>query len=103
MLPRNIPQMKNYRRTGHSKDHNVLYSVMLQCKLTEDTSDAFVRDVKAAPDPQCVMMFDFQLQDLVRFLTDSRKFSIFTADTTYNVGNFYVTSTTYKEAELQGK
>ena len=87
-LPRNIQQMKNYCRTGHSKDHNVLYSVMLQCKLTEGTSDAFVRDVKAAPDPQCVMMFDFQLQDLVRFLTDSRKFSIFTADTTYNIGNF---------------
>lgn len=99
-LPRNIQQMKNYRRTGHTKDHNVLYSVMLQCKLTEGTSDAFVRDVKAAPDPQCVMMFDFQLQDLVRFLTDSRKFSIFTADTTYNVGNFYVTPTTYKHLML---
>ena len=92
--------MKNYRRTGHSKDHNVLYSVMLQCKLTEGTSDAFVRDVKAAPDPQCVMMFDFQLQDLVRFLTDSKKFSIFTADMTYNVGNFYVMPTTYKHLML---
>lgn len=28
-LPRNIQQIKNYRRTGHSKDSNVLYSVML--------------------------------------------------------------------------
>ena len=45
-------------------------------------------------------MFDFQLQNLVRFLTDSRKFSIFTADTTYNVGNFYVTPTTYKHLML---
>ena len=34
------------------------------------TSDAFVCDVKVAPAPQCVMMFDFQLQDLVRFFTD---------------------------------
>ena len=86
-IPRNIQQMKNYHRTGHVKDQNLLYSVML--------SDAFVHDVKAAPNLQCVMMFDFQLQDLSRFLTDGRKFSIFTADTTYNVGNFYVTSTTY--------
>jgi len=41
-LPRNIQQMKNYRRSGSSKDQNILYSVMLQCKLTDGTSDAFV-------------------------------------------------------------
>ena len=73
---------------------------MLQCKLTDGTSDAFVRDVKAAPDPQCIMAFDWQLNDLVRFLTDGRKFCIFTADTTYNVGQFYVTLTTYKQLNL---
>jgi len=28
LLPRNIQQMKNHRRTGHTKDSNVLYSVM---------------------------------------------------------------------------
>ena len=99
-LPRNLQQMKNYRRTGHGKDQNILYSVMLQCKLTDGTSDAFVRDVKAAPDPQCVMAFDWQVNDLVRFLTDDRKFSVFTADTTYNVGEFYVTPTTYKHLML---
>ena len=47
--------------------------------------------MKAEPDPQCIMMSDFQLQDLVQFLTNSRKFSIFTADTTYNTGNFCYT------------
>ena len=99
-LPRNLQQMKNYRRTGHSKDQNVLYSVMLQCKLTDGTRDAFVRDVKAAPDPQCVMAFDWQVNDLVRFLTVEGNFSVFTADTTYNIGDFYVTPTTYKHMML---
>jgi len=99
-LPCNIQQIKNYRRSGNSKDQNVLYSVMLQCKLTDGTSDAFVRDVKAAPDPQCIMAFDWQINDLVRFLTDEKKFCIFTADTTYNVGEFYVTPTTYKHLIL---
>lgn len=47
-LPRNLQQMKNYRRSGQSKDANVLYSVMLQCKLVQGTADAFVRDIKAA-------------------------------------------------------
>ena len=73
---------------------------MLQCKLTDGTSDAFVCDVKAVPDPQCVIAFDWQVNDLVRFLTDDRKFSVFTADTTYNVGEFYVTPTTYKHLML---
>ena len=99
-LPRNVQQIKNYRRSGHSKDSNVLYSVMLQCKLVEGTSDAFVRDVKAAPDPLCVLFFDWQLNDLVRFLTNDEAFSVFTADTTYSLGDFYVTPTTYRHLML---
>ena len=73
---------------------------MLQCKLVEGTSDAFVHDVKAAPDPQCVLFFDWQLNDLVHFLTDSRQFSVLTADTTYNLGQFYVTPITYRHLML---
>ena len=54
LVPRNIQQLKNYRRSD-KKDSNVLYSVMLQCKVCEGKADAFVRDVKAAPEPQCVL------------------------------------------------
>ena len=53
-LPRNIDQMKNYRRSEAIKDSDVLYSVMLQCKLSGGETDAFVQDVKAAPEPQCI-------------------------------------------------
>ena len=49
-LPRNSQQIRNYRRSETKKDTDVLYSVMLQCKLSEGKSDSFVRDVKAAPD-----------------------------------------------------
>ena len=100
-LPRNLDQIKNYRRTGHTKDSNVLYSVMLQCKSSQGSADAFVQDVKAAPDPQCVLFFNWQLQDLVRFLTNEKVFGIFTADMTYNLGEFYVTPTTYKHLMLE--
>ena len=64
---------------------------MLQCKPTNGTSEAFVCDVKAAPDPQCIMAFDWQVNDLVCFLTDV---CVLTANTTYNIGEFYVTPTT---------
>lgn len=101
MLPRSTQQMKDYRRTGHKKDADILYSVMLQCKLSEGKADSFVRDVKAAPEPQYVLFYDWQVADLARFLTNPRKFSVFTADTTYNLGAFYVTPTTYQHLMLE--
>ena len=100
-LPRNVQQMKNYRRSEVKKDGDVLYSVMLQCKMSEGKSSSFVRDVKAAPDPQCVLFTEWQVSDLVRFMTKSTQFTVLVADTTYNLGNFYVTPTTYQHLMLE--
>ena len=79
----------------------MLYSIMLQCKLCEGKDDAFVRDVKAAPEPQCVMFSEWQLSDFNRFVTDPREYSILTADTTYNLGDFYVTPISYQHLKLE--
>ena len=100
-LPRNSQQIRNYRRSETKKDTDVLYSVMLQCKLSEGKSDSFVRDVKAAPDPQCVLYTDWQMSELVKFTTKQAEFSVFVADTTYNLGDFYVTPTTYQHLMLE--
>lgn len=91
----------NFRRSELKEDTNVLYSVMLQCKVSEGKEDAFVRDVKATPEPQCVLFTDWQLNDLSRFVTNQNQFSIFTADTTYNLGDFYVTPNTYQHLMLE--
>ena len=74
---------------------------MLECKLTQGNSDAFVRDVKAAPSPQSVLFFDWQLRDMERFLTNNRQFGVLTVDTTFNLGEFYVTIVTYPHLMLQ--
>ena len=100
-LPRNVQQMKNYRRSEVKKDGDVLYSVMLQCKMSQGKSSSFVRDVKAAPDPQCVLFTEWQVSDLVRFVTKSTQFTVLVADTTYNLGDFYVTPTTYQHLMLE--
>ena len=100
-LPRNVQQMKNLRRSGKKKDSNVLYSVMLQCKLSQGKDNAYVRDVQAAPEPQCVLFYDWQIADLTRFLTNPKQFSVFSADTTYNLGDFYVTPTVYQHIMLE--
>ena len=47
----------------------------------------FVRDVKAAPDPQCILFFDWQIADMEKFVIDtSEQHGILTIDPTYNLG-----------------
>ena len=41
-LPCNRQQIANYRRVEKMKDDNVLYSVILECKLAQGTQEAFV-------------------------------------------------------------
>ena len=98
-LPRNRQQIANYRRAGNKKDSNVLYSIMLESKLTQGTNEAFIRDVKAAPDPQCIMFFDWQLADMERFVANGQ--GILSVDPTYNLGEFYVTPTTFSHLMLE--
>jgi hypothetical protein len=101
MLPGNRQQISDFRRGHSSQDKNVLYSVMLECKLTQGRDDALVRDVKAAPSPQAVLFFDYELRDMERFLTNNHQFGILTVDTTFNLGEFYVTVVAYPHLMLQ--
>ena len=53
-VARDQQQIKNFRRSSHSRDDNALHAVMLECKLAQGKGNAFVRDVKAAPEPMAV-------------------------------------------------
>ena len=58
-LPRDRMQIKYFKRSQNSTaEENVLYSVMLACKLGQGKLEAFVRDVKAAPEPMAVLFYD---------------------------------------------
>ena len=53
-------QIKNFKRCQNSvSEENVLYSIILECKLTQGKSEAFVRDVKAALKPMAVVYHDW--------------------------------------------
>ena len=102
MLPHNRQQISNVRHSHTTHDKNVLYySVMLECKLTQGSNDTFVRDVKAALSPQSILFFDWQLCDMEHFLSNNRQFGVLTVDTTFNLGEFYVTVVTYPQLMLQ--
>ncbi len=83
------------------KDSNVLYSIMVECKLAQGKKDAFIRDVKAAPEPQSVLFYDWQLEDLVRLCTNNQQLSVMSIDTTFNLGEFYVTPITHHHNLLE--
>ena len=102
-LPRDSTQIKNFRRSHKvaSGVTDVLYAVMMECKLAQGKADSFIRDVKAAPEPMAVLFFDWQLQDLERFCTDNSNFTILCVDTTFNLGEFYVTPTVYRHLMLE--
>ena len=100
-LPRDRRQVKYACQRQQVKGTNPLYSIMLECKLAQGTLQIFVQDVKAAPQPMCILSFEWQLDDIGRFLTNNHRFGILTADTTYNLGDFYVTPLTYPHLMLQ--
>lgn len=61
----------------------------------------FIRRVQVTPEPSCIVASDRQLNDLVRFCTTQfLPASVLCIDTTFNIGNFFVTPTTYKHKIL---
>ena len=100
-VPRNSRQVSYARYKGGTNNCDPLYSVMLECKLAQGTSDVFVQDVKGAPFPMSVLCFDWQLNDMERFLTFNQRFSVLTVDTTFKLGQFYVTPMTYQHLMLE--
>ena len=74
---------------------------MLECKLAQGKSEAFVCDVKSAPEPMAVVFYDWQLNNLERFCTNNHSFSVLGIDTTFSLGDFYVIPTTYRYLMLE--
>lgn len=108
-LPRNRQQISDMRRrrdekeTSFSKKKDPLFSVMLMCKESEGgkPQDAFVRMVTGAPEPMTVLTFNWSLHDIERFCTKEQRCTVLSVDPTFNLGDFYVTVTTYRHVLLK--
>ena len=102
-IPRNRQQAADMRRHRNvtecaiqGKQKDPLFSVILMCKESEGgkTEDAFVRIVSGAPEPMTVLSFNWSLNDLESFCTN-QQCTVLSVDPTFNLGDFYVTVTTY--------
>ena len=63
----------------------------------------FVQEVKFGKTQEVVFAFEQQLEDLARFCCNAVRFSIMGIDPTFNLGNVFVTVTTYKHLMVKRK
>lgn len=100
---RNRKQIYNMRSStstpGNKSDLNKdeLYAIMLQAAAEEDEGEeAFIHSITSWPEPMCILGFKYQFRDIVRFCCDPEHNVPLSADTTFNIGKFYVTSGKHK-------
>ncbi|KAK3087353.1 hypothetical protein FSP39_004988 [Pinctada imbricata] len=95
--PRNLQQIYSMRKvkkeTGKEDDFTHL--------LSQVKESAFVHDLTIdSKTVQYVLASEKQLKDLEVFCTNPCKYSVFCIDSTYNVGNFYVTNTCFQNFKI---
>ena len=99
--------MYNARSTTlhHStnEDKDDIFLLLTQLKDDYPGEGVFVQEVKFGKTPEVVLAFEQQLKDLARFCCNAVRFSIMGIDPTFNLGNFFVTVTTYKHLMVKQK
>ena len=100
-LPRNRQQAYNAKRGQKTEDP--LYGLILESQNLDHDRNHFIREVRLAPEPCVVMAMDYQLADVDAFCTSPDHHCILGIDPTFDLGNFNVTVTTYKQLQLINK
>ena len=95
-LPRSIDQIKYEHQKLRQKTDVDGMATLLQ--MSKDGK--FIYNLQRTPTPRMVVLTENVVDDVVQFCTDPESFTPFTIDTTFNVGPFYVTTTTYKHLKL---
>ena len=90
-------QKKGFKSLGNPCDE--LIQAIYMCKKPGDN---FVREVQSAPEGIAVLASDTQLKDVARFcsIPPREKAAVFCVDLTFNLGDFFLTVTSYKNMML---
>ena len=79
-------------------------SIMQICKReNRNPESAFVRQVYFSPELQAILCANRQLREIEQFCTNPELFSPLSVDVTFNIGDFYVAVTTYRNLLLKTK
>ena len=117
-MVRNRQQVKDLVRNGaasqtqavknltgqRGKADDPWYQLLIDSKRqARDCESAFIRDVRVAPEPLCVLTNRQQLKDIKRFCCDPTDFQPLTVDPTFDIGKYSVTVTTYQHLVLENR
>ena len=91
-LPGDNKQVINARQRAKSKENEDEFASLLD--LAKE--DKAVHNLQWTQSPRVVLYLDEQVDDILQECCPPDSASILSTDTTFNVGNFYVTSTTYQ-------
>ena len=69
--------------------------------MEKGTSEEFIREMNLFLELSVFVASNQQLKDIERFCTKVSSFSILGIDPTYNIGNYYVTVTTYRHLSFE--
>lgn len=95
-LPRDSKQVINARQRAQNKVREDEFASLLElCK-----EDQALRNLQWTPSPRVVYFTDEQAEDIVRECCRPDSTSILSIDTTFNVGNYYVTTTLYRSGKI---
>ena len=99
-IARDRMQIRNFKR----KDEKDSVDPIIECsdlaKSQELKENRFLREVRSAPEFTMFLATDRQLEDINKYCTDEESISILGVDTTFNIGQYYVTITTYRHMML---
>ena len=100
-VPRGISQVKYQRtklREQHAKD--TLAELIEKCKASKGE---FLHSLQVSPEVRVVLATKAQVADVVKYCCNPQEYSIFGIDVTYDIGPFFVTTTTYRHLMLHDK
>ena len=104
--PRNRKQIYNARYTcTNDSNHDELYTLFSQLQTHSKKPDGFLREILFNPLPAAVLFFDLQIECLLSFCcnistTHGLHCGILGIDATFNLGDFYVTLTTFQHPQI---
>jgi len=108
-MTRDRKQAYNMKYTASDKKESMLkkdelYAVILQAANEQDQGEeTFIHSITSWPEPMCILGLKYQFHDITRFCCNPSLSYHLTADTTFNLGNFYVTPLSYRNLNLESK
>jgi len=98
-LPRDSKQVINARQRSQNKAYEKEFASLLD----RSKNDKALRNLQWTAAPRVEYFIDEQVDDIIRECCRPNSSRILSIDTTFNVGNFYVTTTMYQSEKIISK